>query len=197
MAVTINPAVSGVSYSRWLAHVAAFGASVGVGAFITYVLARLLFSALALASPYAWLLFALPLIGLGALRDLGVSAPVPYPERRQVPEWFRRVAPPGATAVVYGTELGIGFLTRFTYSTHLAFIVLVATQPPLVAGIAVMCFAAFKSIVVLSSPAGRSYPEANRRLMKRQNPTAHGQRILRHANAVLALATAGILIVNL
>lgn len=61
------------------------------------------------------------LVLLSVLRDLGVPVPLPY-RSKQVPEWLRDVASPGLTAGVFGFMLGAGFLTLFTYSTHLAVI---------------------------------------------------------------------------
>src|SRR6266700_1041926 len=106
MALTINPAVSGVSHRRWALHVFLFATGVAIGAFATYLVAHLLYEAVAEIAPAAWLAVALPLIGLAALRDLGLRVPVPYPRRRQVPEWFRRAFAPGVTAFLFGGQLG-------------------------------------------------------------------------------------------
>lgn len=196
MALTINPAVSGVGYRRWTFHAGLFALGVGSGALVTYVIARALYAAVAVVSPAAWLAVALPLIGLAALRDLGVEAPVPYPARRQVPEWLRRMLPPGLTAIAYGGQLGTGFLTRFTYSTHAAFVALLATQSSMtVVGAAVLAFALSKCIVVASSLAGDSYPEFEARLLHRHRMRGHTT--LRAANAALALASAAVLITHL
>ncbi len=196
MAFTINPAVSRVGYRRWIIHVGLFALGVGLGALLTYCIARGLYAALATISPAAWLAVALPLVALAALRDLGVRTPVPYPARRQVPEWLRRMLPPGLTAIAYGGQLGTGFLTRFTYSTHIAFVALLASQSSTtVVGASVLAFALSKSIVVVSSLAGDSYPEFERRLLYRHR--ARGQATLRAANAALALAVAFVLIANL
>lgn len=195
MALTINPAVSGVSYRRWVLHVGLFSVGVGFGALITYAVARGLYVALVAISPAAWLAVALPLVGLAVLRDLGLPVPVPYPSW-QVPEWLRRMLPPGPTAVAYGSQLGTGFLTRFTYSTHAAFVALLAPQSsPSVVAVAVLAFALSKTIVVVTSLAGASYPEAERRVLYRHR--RRGQRALRLANAALALAAAAVLATNL
>lgn len=196
MALTINPAVSRVSYRRWTVHVGLFVVGIGSGALLTYGLARALYALATIVSPAGWLAIALPVIGLAALRDLGVEAPIPYPERRQVPEWLRRVLPPSLTALVYGGQLGTGFLTRFTFSTHTAFVALLATQSSTtIVGGAVLAFALAKSIVVWASLGGRSYPEFERRLLRRHR--RRGQKTLRLANAALVLATAAVLIINM
>jgi hypothetical protein len=196
MALTINPAVSRVSLGRWILHVGLFVLGVGSGATLTYAVARALYATVATISPAAWLAIALPLIGLAALRDLGLPAPVPYPARKQVPEWLRHMVSPGVTAVAYGGQLGTGFLTRFTYSTHIAFVALLATQSsaPVVAT-AVLVFALSKSVVVASSLAGSSYEEFQQRLFRRHR--TRGQTTLRLANAGLAVTAAAVLISNL
>lgn len=196
MALTINPAVSRVRYRRWTFHVGLFAFGVASGAVITYAIARALYALIAAVSPVAWLALALPLVGLAALRDVGLPAPIPYPSHRQVPEWLRRVLPPGMTAIAYGGQLGTGFLTRFTYSTHTAFVALLATQSsPAVVGTAVLAFAVSKSIVVVSSPTGSSYAEFEQRILRRHR--IRGQTILRSANVALTLAVAVVLVTNL
>jgi hypothetical protein len=196
MALTINPAVSRVSYRRWAFHVGLFAFGLSLGALATYAFARAVYAVTDIVGPGAWLAVALPLLAVAAMRDLGFQAPVPYPARRQVPEWFRRISPPGLTAIVYGGQLGTGFLTRFTYSTHAAFVVLLATQSSagvVIAGIG--AFALSKCIVVASSPAGKSYPAFEERLFQRHR--VRGQTVLRLANAALTIAAAGVLIINL
>jgi hypothetical protein len=198
MATTINPAVSGVSYRKWLIHVGLYIVGVSAGAFITYAIAHALYSGIAaLASPLAWLSVALPLVSLAILRDLGVRVRVPYPERKQVPEWLRRVLPPGLTALTYGGQLGIGFTTRFTYSTHLALVVtLAAVSSMKVVAVAVLVFALAKSIVVITSVGGSSYPEFEQRILKRHRSRVLGQKLLRLTNAALASAASMVLIIN-
>jgi hypothetical protein len=154
MAMTINPAVSRVGYRRWLLHLTAFVLGVIVGSLTTYAVAHAAYRLLGLLWPHAWLFVAFLAVGLAALRDLGVGAPVPYPHGRQVPEWLRRVLPPGPAAFLYGGELGAGFLTRFTYSTHTAFVALLASQAN--AAVVLSSTAAFalgKSVVLLTSLA--------------------------------------------
>jgi hypothetical protein len=103
------------------------------------------------------------------------------------------MVPPGVTATAYGAQLGTGFFTRFTYSTHTAFVALLASQgSPVVVGGAVLTFALAKSVVVLSSPAGRTYAEFEPRLLRRHR--LRGTTTLRLANALLAAAAAAVLI---
>lgn len=196
MALTINPAVGGVGYRRWLLHVALFALGVTSGALVTYAIARSLYAAVAEIAPTAWLAVALPLIAATVLRDLGVHTPVPYPARRQVPEWLRRALPPGPTALLYGGELGTGFLTRFTHSTHTAFVFLLATQAfGRDVMLVVLAFASAKSIVVVTSAASGSYPELEQRVLRRYRMT--GQTTLRVANALVAAAAGVVLIATL
>jgi len=174
MALTINPAVSGASYRRWSLHAGLFVVGVGLGAMVTYAVTRSLYQLLAIATPAAWLALALPLIALAALRDLGAQVPVPYPAR-QVPEWLRRVLSPGWTAISYGSQLGTGFLTRYTYATHAAFVALLATQSSVtVVGVAVLAFALTKSIVVPGTRLGRCAGHLPTARMTRSN-RRHGQ----------------------
>lgn len=196
MAMTVNPAVSGVSYRRWTLHLGMFVAGVAGGALLTYAVVHALYTLLALASPAAWLLVALPVVALAALRDLGVKAPVPYPTGRQVPAWLRHMVAPSVAAVAYGAQLGVGFLTNFTYSTHTAFVALLATQAQIgVVGAGVLAFSLSKSIVLVTSLTPRS---EHRFLERFQNRLPrHGRRVLRLASAAFALATAVALIVNL
>lgn len=196
MALTINPAVSRVTHRRWIVHLGLFILGIASGALLTYVVARGLHAAATAVTPEAWVVIAVPVIALAGLRDLGFTAPVPYPARKQVPEWVRRVLPPGATAIAYGGQLGTGFLTRFTYSTHTAFVALLATQSSaVVVATAVVVFALSKSIVVASSLGGNSYSEFEARLLYRHR--ARGHLTLRLTNAALAAATAAVLIANL
>ena len=93
-------------------------------------------------------------------------------------------------ALVYGGELGIGFLTRFTFSTHLAFVVAL----PLVGSmrsvaILALVFALGKSIVVLTSLGGRSYGEFERRILVRHATRTSKQNVLRIANAAVTTAS--------
>jgi hypothetical protein len=194
MAMTINPAVGRVPYKRWLAHVAFFAAGVSAGAFGVYFAIHGVARLLASVSPIAWLVVAVPILTLAALRDLGAPAPVPYRNGTQVPEWLRRVLPPGAAATVYGGQLGAGFFTSFTYSTHTAFVALLATQAQLGwVSLAIVTFACGKSIVLFTSVAPKADVKFQDRFERRL--PSHGFGILRLANAALASVTAVILIV--
>jgi hypothetical protein len=193
MAMTINPAVSRASYRRWLLHVALFALGVSGGALTTYFATRGLYLLVSGVSASAWLLLAISVLVLAALRDLGAPAPVPYRNGKQVPEWLRRMLPTGAVATVYGAELGTGFLTRFTYSAHTAFAVMLAAQAH--AGwiaLAIAAFAAGKSIVLFTSVA----PKGERKFQDRfeRRLPSHGFGVLRVGNAALTVATAIILI---
>jgi hypothetical protein len=193
--MSINPAVGRVSRRRWRLHVGVFALGVSIGALATYVAVRALYVLVATVSPAAWLAVALPMVGLAAVHDLGMAVPIPYPARRQVPEWLRRVAPPGVTAAAFGAQLGTGFLTRFTYSTHTGFVALLATQaPPVVVGSAVLIFALTKSIVVATSSTDVAPASHERMLLGRFR--LRGQGALRVANGVLTIATAAVLLTN-
>ena len=64
-----------------------------------------------------------------------------------------------------------------------------------VVGVAVLAFALTKSIVVVSSLAGRSYSDFEQGLLYRHR--TRGQATLRAANAALALASGAVLVTYL
>jgi hypothetical protein len=140
MALTINPAVSG-GRRRWVSHSAVFGGGVFVGAF--FVLLGSLATLTVLQG------FALASIAWVALRDVGLRVPVPY-RSSQVPEHFREQLPPSIVAAAFGTMLGTGLLTRFTYSLHFAVLVAIG----LIGSTSLIVYAAIalavgKSVVLL------------------------------------------------
>src|SRR5437667_9873225 len=102
MACTVNPAVSGASYRRWLLHVATFAVGVASGAMLTYALVAGAYMLVASSGARgAWLFVLVPLLLVGVLRDLfGRRVRVPYRDNSQVPEWVRDMLPPGGTAFV-------------------------------------------------------------------------------------------------
>jgi hypothetical protein len=121
MALTINPAVSGTR-KRWLSHSASFFLGALVGGLLALLVILAVFASLRLVLPRHWLAVTIALpIGWAVLHDLGVPLPLPY-RRQQVPEGLRGVLPTGGVAFVYGLQLGVGFLTFFTYSVQLAFL---------------------------------------------------------------------------
>lgn len=192
MATTVNPAVSGVGYRRWSLHVALYAGGVAVGALVSYAAVYAAYAALTYRLPeWTWLVVASPFVAVVVLRDLGARVRVPYPERTQVPEWLRHVLPPGLVALVYGAHLGIGFLTRFTFSTHLAFVAalpLVGWHGTVV--VLAVVFALAKTIVVVTSLGGRSYGEFEERILARHRTGTAKQTLLRLANAAVAAASA-------
>lgn len=153
MAMTINPAVSGGRY-RWFRDVAAFFVGAAFGAAIALSAVLLVVDVAAAILPFDWLIAgAVAVIAWAALHDLGVPLPLPYRER-QVPDWLRDVLPPVVVAAVFGAMLGVGFLTLFTYSTHLAVLVSLPFLDSAGAMLAaVMVFAAGKT-AVLAGVAG-------------------------------------------
>lgn len=197
MATTINPTVSGTSYRRWLGHVGLFAMGVSIGAFLVFLASAAVLLTLAAIDPRLSVAAAATLIAIGVSRDLGLSSWVPYRDRTQVPEWLRKTVWPGFTALAYGSHLGLGFLTRFTYSTHLAFVVVLPFLTTF-GGVllAIGTYAAGKCIVILLSVAGRTYAEFEPRNLYRFRSRRYGWRALRLANAAIALLVAGALITN-
>ena len=196
MGATVNPAVSGVGYGRWGLHAALYTLGVCCGATIVYAVAAAAYHLLG-GSVRTWLILAIPLLGLVVLRDLGLRVRVPYREGVQVPEWVRQMLGAGSTAFAYGIHLGIGFLTRFTYSGHLAFVLvlpLLDWPGPVLAAVAT--FGIGKAVVVFTSVAGKTYPEYERRILFRYRRRTHGYTALRVANAGLAISLALVLIMH-
>jgi hypothetical protein len=61
--------------------------------------------------------------GIAAIYALREAArlPVPLPNlRRQVPEWWRTFFAPPTAALLYGVELGVGFVTYLSFGTFVA-----------------------------------------------------------------------------
>jgi hypothetical protein len=197
MGTTINPAVSGVSYRRWIGHVIIFAVGVALGAFLTFLGSAALFGVLRVLGTNVAIAGATALIAVGVSRDVGLTRRVPYRDETQVPEWLRKTVAPSFTAFAYGTHLGIGFLTRYTYSTHLAFVVALPfldSLPQVLATIGV--FAVSKCVVIVLSIAGRSYGEFERRNLYRFRSRRHGFLALRVSNAVVAVIVGLALVFN-
>lgn len=151
MAATITPAVSG-SRSRWCLNTASFFVGALFGAVVTLLASLLLIQALLIvATPSQLRVAASALLGWAVLREVGLSVPLPY-RSRQVPEWLREALPMSAVAATYGFMLGIGFLTHFTTSAHMAFVVLLpflgSTETML---LATLFLAVGKTIVLMTT----------------------------------------------
>jgi hypothetical protein len=155
MAMTINPAVSG-GKQGWLRHSGALFVGVFVGGVISMAAVLAVFAAARVfLSSHGLALAAAAVIVWAALHDLGVPIPLPY-RPRQVPDWFREVFPPGVVAVAFGGMLGVGFLTLFTYSTHLAILMAIPFIPSFGTMLAVIGLFAFGKTLVLAGVANVS-----------------------------------------
>lgn len=185
MAETINPVVN--RRGQWLRSMFGFFIGVLLGGAITFVVLLAIRDVLAIALPDAVLAAAVAaVVGLAVARDLGVKAPVPY-RRKQVPEWLRSTLPPTGTAIAFGTHLGIGFLTLFTFSVHLAaFATLPFVEVSSATLLALVAFAGGKSVVLLTPIGATSFEEIEWRLRSR-----------RMAIRVLHLATAAFSVLTL
>lgn len=159
MALTINPAVSGTN-RRFAVHSFAFFVSTFAGAVLCGLAVVLVFAVLGTVVPRPGLAtLALVLIAWAVLHDLGASVWMPY-RPGQVPEWLRSAFPPSVVAIAFGFQLGAGFFTFFTYSTHVA---MLAALPflgsvPEVLAVALV-FALGKSIVLLMGTGAESVSE--------------------------------------
>lgn len=182
MALTINPVVSG-SGRRYLLHSGAFLAGVFIGALFVLVAVIAAASLLLLALPTeAVVAIAAGLILWGIAHDVGFPVRLPY-RRRQVPEWFRRALPPGTVAALFGFQLGVGVLTLFTYSSHIAMLALLPFLHSVqVLLVVVALFAIGKTIVLLVTIGANDIDEVTNRF--RWTPLR--LRLLRSANVGVA-----------
>lgn len=152
MAMAINPAVSG-GKRGWLKHSGAFFAGVFVGGVVSMAGVLVVFAAArVVVSSHGLALAAAAVIVWAALHDLGIPLPLPY-RPRQVPDWFREVFPAGVVAVAFGGMLGVGFLTLFTYSTHLAILLAIPFIPSFGTMLAVIAIFALGKALVLTDVA--------------------------------------------
>jgi hypothetical protein len=183
MATTINPAVSRVTAAQWFLHLGLFVFGLAVGATVACVAVVAVAAGVeAVAGLAAWAVVAALVIAVAVARDLGVNAPVPYRDV-QVPQVLRYLVPPSLLALAFGAHLGTGFLTRFTYSSHTAFMVtlpLVITDP-LVVATTILLFAAGKAMVLVAFH--RRSPEEVALISERHPGWAtYGRQAMRLAN---------------
>jgi hypothetical protein len=191
MGTTINPAVTRVSRRQWSLHVWIFAASVAAGALVSYVTLYFVIAVLrGVVGNAAAAGVVAGAIALVAGRDLGLPVPVPY-RKAQVPDWIRRVAPPSLTALLYGVQLGTGFLTRFTSSAHFAFaLALVFLGRGWQVFAAITAFALGKSIVIVVSAVRPGETDFDRVIDQRFPWRRNGMRFLRLTCAAVAIAVA-------
>jgi hypothetical protein len=184
MATSITPAVRRGGHGGPLLVAGAYASGVAVGAALAFVVvASLAIAVEAFGGRSLWIGVAVVVVALAVARDLGVNAPVPY-RNVQVPQVLRYLLPPELLAFTYGTQLGAGFLTRFTYSTHTALMValpLVVGDPVLVVA-SIAAFALGKGVVLLAS-VGTTADEGP---FGGRSAWAHRLRVLKLANAVAA-----------
>jgi hypothetical protein len=190
MALTINPAVSRTR-AEWLVHILAFLLGSFVGALVTLftvILTAMLIESLV---PTAWLRIGLViLVGIAALHDLGLPIPLPY-RQQQVPEWLRQTLPRGPVAFIYGLMLGVGVLTLFTYSTHVAMLSTLPFLSTLAEMIAVVAlFAVGKTLVLVAAVGISSLDSISPRFSVSQNRI----RLLRFMSAAVSLTIAALLV---
>lgn len=188
MALTITPAVSGAGRRRGIVHLLIHFAGLLTGALLTIATLRVLLH-VALAHVAGTVVFAciVAVAAFGILRDAGARVPTPYLER-QVPEWLRSVVPMGVTSYAYGTMLGLGFATRYTYAAHSVMALGVALLPPGQLIPACVLFAAFKSLGLVATPWKVSRADVADAFDRRFYWRRYGTYTLRFANIVAAVA---------
>lgn len=184
MALTINPAVSGTN-RKWARDSVSFFIGTFFGATASLLVILGILALVNSVLPRTWLAYVVaPPILWAVLHDLGIQLPLPY-RQQQVPESLRDELPTAAVAFVYGFQLGIGFLTLFTYSTQLAFILalpLIGSTVQVLLGIAL--FALGKSIVLATALGTKDVEE----IPGRFRSTRLQARVLRLTNAGASVA---------
>jgi hypothetical protein len=192
MVHTITPVVHGGNRRRWAASVTlhVLGATVSAAAFG----AALGGTGLLLGAPWggAGLLLAAAAAALYAAREL-VGLPIPVPERRrQVPEWWRTFFPPPVAAFLYGTGLGVGFLTFVRHGTLAAVAVAaVAWGDPVTGAVAVGAFGLARATTLVLVTRARTADDVSR-VVDRLDRLA-GSRLPAAANGVALAAMTAIL----
>jgi hypothetical protein len=190
---SLNPAVSRAGYRRWLGHLSVYVVAVAFGAASTaFFLVIVATGVERIGGKIAWVSVAAAVIALAVARDLGARTPVPY-RNVQVPQVLRYLLPPSLLALAYGTQLGTGFLTRYTYSTHTAAMLLLplATNDPAVIAMTVAALALGKGLVVIAS-AGTTSDEGAEAIDVRLRWRPRGLQIMRTVNA----GTAALLVLS-
>jgi hypothetical protein len=190
MALTVNPAVSGTR-SRWILHSAGFVAGAFAGALVSLLLMLVVVLALSSVLPRSVVVgIGVAAIAWAALHDLGLPLRLPY-RRQQVPEWFRSTFSPGTVATAFGFQLGVGFLTLFTYSAHVAVLVALPFLPSLAAMVSVVATFALAKAIVLAATFGT---ESTEELTQRFEWSAARTRLLRLTTAAASILVAAALV---
>lgn len=186
MALTINPAVSR-GRRGWIIDSGAFFGGALLGAVASLALCLAVIAGASAVLPGELVIGILVFVVVAAaLHDLGLPIPLPY-RQRQVPEWLREMLPTSAVAFVFGAMLGFGFLTLFTYSTHLALLAALPLLPSLGAMVAALVVFALGKSLVLASVTGTTTLEEVPGRFRWSRPRI---RVLRATTAALSLALA-------
>jgi len=186
MAMTIHPAVSGTR-QKWLGEAALFLTGAFVGAFAAIIVLAVIEGALLAVAPDSAIygLVAGAIIW-AVLADLGLVRPLPY-RRGQVPESWRNLLPSRVVATLFGLMLGFGFITFFTYSAQLSFLLGASLDGSLSALAAVSAlFAVGKTVVLIEAIRSPAIGDVAPRL----RPTKRGLQVVRLATAIASLAVA-------
>jgi hypothetical protein len=187
MGLTFSRAVSMASRWRSWGHHLALFSGYFTGACITALVLR---EAIQFGIRHNIEAAVLALAGLlvlpGILKDAGIRVLTPYVER-QVPEWLRELVPLSVTAYVFGSLLGLGFATRYTYSAHAATFVAIALLPTPELMLACLLFALFKSAVLFAAPRCASREDRSDAFDRRFFFRRNGAAALRLANVAVAM----------
>jgi hypothetical protein len=191
MAETITPVVHGGRRAGWA--VAAALHVVGAGLAAAALGAGLGAMGRLLGAPWGpggmWAVAGVA--GLYAARELlGVRIPLPD-RKRQVPEWWRTFFGPYVAAFLYGTGLGVGFLTYLRHGTLVAVAVLgFASGNPVLAVLLMAPFGVARGLTVLLAAPATSERRLGR-LMGRLDALATSD-VPRILNGIVLLALAAV-----
>ena len=121
MVDTIGAAVRGGSNRKTASRLWSLGALHVTGAAVTSALLGAVLGSLGalLSAPWGTAgVIAVVLLASAYLFREALGVPIPILEaRQQVPEWWRSFYSAPTTAFLYGTGLGVGFLTHLSYGT--------------------------------------------------------------------------------
>ena len=113
-----------------------------------------------------------------ALRELA-RLPLPLPDLdRQVPDWWRTFFSPNVAAFLYGTGLGIGFLTYLSFGTLVPVAAAAFVSGDPLPGAALMApFGAARGLSVLVAARRNTTPEEVVDVLGRPRPRALGRAV--------------------
>lgn len=192
MVQTIVPAVSGTDRQRWLRiHTSALV----LGSITTALSLTIIGESLqSMNWPAHLVLYPASVILVGWIGRSAFGIGLPYPRSRwQVPEVWRDLLPPTATAAAYGYLLGVGFVTDVVLSAYwILFALTIALGDINVAVVAWTTYAVCRAITMV-----RRMRVIARTSTEEWIPDAVGLRLARIATVLLLLSTLSCIVCRL